>query len=138
MPPQCFANDMWIGYGPRLLSERKVTIMEMICASPCITTPTCMTMEARYDADKKENKPAAPLDSTAQGASPCTQNPYRGRWRRTAPPAPLGRTAWKRGPCAPEDQQTRSYVGGGDQDPHSPSRRPQRCCQAAVFIEGAT
>ena len=85
MPPQCLANDMWIGYGPPLLSERKVTIMEMICASPCITTLTCMTMEARYDADKKENKPAAPLDSTAHLA----RHRFGGRGNALTFPLPM-------------------------------------------------
>ena len=42
--------------------------MEAICASPCITMLTCMTMEARYAMEEQESKIAAPLNSVAHMA----------------------------------------------------------------------
>ena len=48
LPPLSLCNDMWTGYAPKRLHEEKITIMEMICASPCVTTLICMSMEARF------------------------------------------------------------------------------------------
>ncbi|CAE7555755.1 pfh1 [Symbiodinium sp. CCMP2592] len=59
LPPASLANDMWTGYGPERLYQDNVTVMEMLCASPYITTLVCLTMEARYRAE------GAPLDQTA-------------------------------------------------------------------------
>ena len=39
---------MWTGYAPPRLYEEKVTVMEMLCASPCITTMICFSLEARH------------------------------------------------------------------------------------------
>ena len=68
LPPLSLANDMWTGYAPHRLAEQKVTVMEAICASPCITMLTCMTMEARYVIQEQEAKTAAPLNSVAHMA----------------------------------------------------------------------
>ena len=69
LPPLCLANDMWTGYAPARLFEQQVTVMELICASPCITTLTCLSMEARYENNlKEEHREAAPLTSKAQMA----------------------------------------------------------------------
>ena len=59
LPPLSLANDMWTGYAP---------VMEAICASPCITMLTCMTMEARYAMEEQESKIAAPLNSVTHMA----------------------------------------------------------------------
>ena len=59
LPPASLANDMWTGYGPERLYQDKVTVMEMLCASPYITNLVCLTMEARYRVE------GAPLDQTA-------------------------------------------------------------------------
>lgn len=60
---------MWTGYPPQRLIEQKVTVMEAICASPCVTTLICMTMEARYqDGVRQESREAEPLHATAQMA----------------------------------------------------------------------
>eukprot|EP00971_Amphidinium_carterae_P215750 4282893-Amphidinium_carterae.2 len=48
LPPLSLANDMWSGYAPDRLYSESVTVVEMICASPCITSLICMSMEARY------------------------------------------------------------------------------------------
>ena len=51
LPPLSLANDMWTGFAPAILYHERVTVMEMICASPCITTLLCFSMEARYHND---------------------------------------------------------------------------------------
>ena len=53
---------MWTGYTLERIHEDKVTVMELICASPCVTTMICMSMTARY---KHE---AEPFDEQAQMA----------------------------------------------------------------------
>ena len=69
LPPLALANDMWTGYAPERLIEKKVTVMEAICACPCVTTLICMTMEARYEENlKQEAREAEPLNSTAHMA----------------------------------------------------------------------
>ena len=45
MPPAALANDMMIFYAPRELYTKKVTIMEMICASVCLTSMICFSLE---------------------------------------------------------------------------------------------
>ncbi|CAE7250581.1 pfh1, partial [Symbiodinium natans] len=62
LPPLSLANDMWTGYAPERLYTDKVTVMEMICASPCITTLVRMSMEARYRSE------SSPLDEHAHMA----------------------------------------------------------------------
>ena len=51
LPPLSLANDMWTGFAPAMLYTDQVTVMEMICASPCITTLLCFSMETRYRSD---------------------------------------------------------------------------------------
>jgi len=48
MPPAALANDLMIYYAPRELYTRSVTVMEMICASPCLTTMICFSLEKKY------------------------------------------------------------------------------------------
>ena len=48
LPPAALANDMMIYYAPTILYSRKVTMMEMICASVCITSMICFTLEKKY------------------------------------------------------------------------------------------
>ncbi|CAE7598782.1 unnamed protein product [Symbiodinium sp. CCMP2592] len=62
LPPLSLCNDMWTGYSPARLHEQKVTVMEMICASPCVTTLICMSMEARHRSE------GTTLDEKAQNA----------------------------------------------------------------------
>lgn len=59
LPQSSLANEMWTGYAPERLLREKVTA---ICASPCITTLTCMTMEAKYRTVDR------PLDAVAHMA----------------------------------------------------------------------
>ncbi len=42
------ANDMMIYYAPSNLYRDRLTVMEMICCSPCITSLLCFSMEIKY------------------------------------------------------------------------------------------
>jgi hypothetical protein len=70
LPALALANDMWTGYAPHRLAEQQVTVMEAICASPCVTTLICMTMEARYENNVRQE---------AQGAEPLNANAHMAR-----------------------------------------------------------
>ena len=48
VPPAALANDMMIYYAPTILYREKVTMMEMICASVCVTSMICFTLEKKY------------------------------------------------------------------------------------------
>ena len=60
MPPAALANDMMIFYAPRELYTMQVTVVEMICASVCITSMICFTLEAKY---RNERAGENPFDS---------------------------------------------------------------------------
>ena len=59
LPAMSLANDMFTGYAPKLISEQRATVMELICASPCVTTLVCMSM------DRKHCNEAVPMDEAA-------------------------------------------------------------------------
>ena len=48
LPVCALANDMWTGFAPAILHDEHVTVMELICASTCVTTMVCFSMEARF------------------------------------------------------------------------------------------
>ena len=48
MPRNALANDLMIFYAPNILYERKVTMMELICASVCLTTMISFTLEKKH------------------------------------------------------------------------------------------
>ena len=45
IPQAGLTNDMMIFYAPRELYENNAAVMEMICASVCITSMGCFTLE---------------------------------------------------------------------------------------------
>ena len=45
LPPASLANDMMIFYAPAVLYKEEVTVMEMICASTCLTSMICFSLE---------------------------------------------------------------------------------------------
>ncbi|CAK0901015.1 unnamed protein product, partial [Prorocentrum cordatum] len=45
---QALANDMMTFYSPEELFAGNVTLLEMICASVCVTSMVCFTLEKRY------------------------------------------------------------------------------------------
>lgn len=63
LPPLSYANDMWTGYGLELIYQKEVTAMELLCASPCLTSMILMSMEARHN-----NAPEAPAKGAATPA----------------------------------------------------------------------
>ena len=52
MPPASLANDMMIYYAPKVLYTEEVTVMEMICASVCLTSMICFSLEKKYRGDR--------------------------------------------------------------------------------------
>ena len=49
LPPPSLCNDMMVFYAPtELYEDGGLTIMEMICASPCLTSMICFSMEVKY------------------------------------------------------------------------------------------
>ena len=48
LPAGALANDMMIVYAPREIYAEQMTVMEMICASPCITSMICFSLEVKY------------------------------------------------------------------------------------------
>ena len=54
MPRAALTNDLMIFYSPRILYEQKVTTMELICASVCLTTMISFTLEKKHR--KKEKR----------------------------------------------------------------------------------
>ena len=45
MPPAALANDMMIYSAPLELYTENITVMEMLCASVCITSMLCFTLD---------------------------------------------------------------------------------------------
>ena len=49
LPPPSLCNDMMIFYAPKeIYEDGGLTILEMICASPCLTSMICFSMEVKY------------------------------------------------------------------------------------------
>jgi hypothetical protein len=48
VPPQALVNDMMVFYGPTTLNSRGMTVVEMMCASVCITSMICFAMEVKH------------------------------------------------------------------------------------------
>lgn len=51
MPPMALSNVMMAFYAPSILYEKKVALMELICASVCLTSMVCFTLEKKYRGD---------------------------------------------------------------------------------------
>ena len=52
MPAAALANDMMIFYAPSILYTERVTVMEMVCASVCLTSMICFSLEKKYRGDR--------------------------------------------------------------------------------------
>ena len=48
LPPLSYANDMWTGYGLEMIYKMDVTVIELVCASPCLTSLILMSLEAKH------------------------------------------------------------------------------------------
>ena len=51
-PAAALSNDMMVYYGPRNVYSTETTVMEMLCASPCLTTMICFSLEQRLRGDR--------------------------------------------------------------------------------------
>ena len=67
LPPLSLANDMWTGYAPERIYAEEATVMELICASPCVTTLICMSMEAQFRSEAGALDEAAHMAGIASG-----------------------------------------------------------------------
>ena len=45
LPATALANDLWVSYLPREVYTEAVTVVELICASPCVTGMFCFSLE---------------------------------------------------------------------------------------------
>ena len=48
VPARCLANDLMTFYGPLSMYDDGMTVMEMVCCSPCITAMICSSFEVKY------------------------------------------------------------------------------------------
>ena len=62
MPPSALTNDIMIFYAPVGLYTLSVTVTEMVCASVCINSMICSTLEMKH---RREN----PFDTTVHMAN---------------------------------------------------------------------
>lgn len=53
LPRLSYANEMFTGYGLKRIYTDKVTAMELICASPALTSMILMSMESKHRAHSK-------------------------------------------------------------------------------------
>ena len=54
--PIALANDLMVFYAPEeMYTDGGLTVMEMICASPCITSMICFSLEVKYGNTLNEN-----------------------------------------------------------------------------------
>ena len=51
-PLEALSNDLFLGHPPKELYEQECTILELLCASPCMTALTCFSIEWRYLQDR--------------------------------------------------------------------------------------
>ena len=46
-PMASLANDLWVGFACELIYKENVTYMELVCASPCISSLICFVLEGQ-------------------------------------------------------------------------------------------
>eukprot|EP00438_Fugacium_kawagutii_P008899 Skav215707 [mRNA] locus=scaffold2573:242958:252224:+ [translate_table: standard] len=51
-PAAALSNDMMVYYAPRETFSIEVTVMEMLCSSPCLTTMICFSLEQKLRGDR--------------------------------------------------------------------------------------
>ena len=51
-PPEALSNDMILGHPPREIYVEECTVLELLCASPCMTALTRFSIEWRYLQDR--------------------------------------------------------------------------------------
>ena len=51
-PAAALGNDMMVYYSPKEVFALEVTVMEMLCASPCLTTMICFSLELKLRGER--------------------------------------------------------------------------------------
>ena len=51
-PLEALSNDLFLGHPPSELYAQECTVLELLCASPCMTALTCFSIEWRYLQDR--------------------------------------------------------------------------------------
>ena len=62
MPPFCLGNDLMVFFAPRELYTLDATVMDMLCASVCITSMITFTLEMKYRTQQAHGTSAHPYD----------------------------------------------------------------------------
>ena len=52
----CIGKQFWTGYASSLIYNRKVTYLELLCASPCILGLVCVVLEVDYRRDSNQSE----------------------------------------------------------------------------------
>ena len=86
LPPACLANDMMIFYAPKESYMDKMTVVEMICCSVCITSMICFSLEVKY---------GNMFDTNLH----MHRHRVGGAWQRNVIPVTMARTIARTGPC---------------------------------------
>ena len=68
VPPRSFANDLMTFYAPDRMYTEGMTVMEMLCCSPCITSMICFSLEVEFQSDAEE-KPRKEVIRRRRGLS---------------------------------------------------------------------
>ena len=78
-PREALTNDMWTAYVPRIIHEKKVTVLELICASTCLTSLIVMSLEERHGGQHLFQEAAHMLQHRvgARGNATCFLMPWQ-------------------------------------------------------------
>eukprot|EP00959_Pyramimonas_sp_CCMP1952_P173446 3624717-Pyramimonas_sp.AAC.1 len=56
VPRRSLANDLMAFYAPDRMHTEGMTVMEMICCSPCIASTICFSLEVKFQNDQESSK----------------------------------------------------------------------------------
>ena len=110
--------------------QDNVTVMEMLCASPYITTFVCLTIEARYRLEGASLDPTAHMTRHHLGARgntitfPLVWEDLFRRLHHPCRPAPEPQRALRRAPSNPQNQQDGPDFRGGPKEVDLPGKNP--------------
>ena len=78
-PPASLTNDMMLFYAPEELYKHDATVMEIICASVCITSMICFTLEKKYRGNRAldEKGHANQYRTAARGNATAFPSPWQ-------------------------------------------------------------
>ena len=67
VPRRSLANDLMTFYAPDRTYTEGMTVMEMICCSPCITSMICFSLEVKFQSGEDGGKARESLFDSAVG-----------------------------------------------------------------------